>query len=65
MSEWTRDEALEAISDKIRSGEPVGFLEAVAAINYQATKQEHARRNVWWRRLLRRFAAKQKGGTQE
>ena len=27
--------ALEEISDKIRKGEPVGFLEAIAAINYQ------------------------------
>ena len=30
-----RDEALEAVCDKIRSGEPVGILEALAAINYQ------------------------------
>ena len=30
-----RDEKLEEISDKIRRGEPVGFLEAIAAINYQ------------------------------
>ena len=30
-----RDAALEEISDKIRKGEPVGFLEAIAAINYQ------------------------------
>ena len=30
-----RDVALEEISDKIRRGEPVGFIEAIAAINYQ------------------------------
>lgn len=47
----TKDPYLEAISDKIRSGEPVGFLDAIAAINYQ----EHLRReriaNSPWRRL--------------
>ena len=32
-----RIEYMEEISNKIRSGEPVGFLEAIAAINYQAT----------------------------
>ena len=32
-----RNEYMEEISNKIRSGEPVGFLEAIAAINYQAT----------------------------
>lgn len=31
-----RCEQFEIISDKIRKGEPVGFLEAIAAINYQA-----------------------------
>ncbi len=30
-----KDEYMETISDKIRCGEPVGFLEAIAAINYQ------------------------------
>lgn len=30
-------EYMEEISNKIRYGEPVGFLEAIAAINYQAT----------------------------
>jgi len=33
VMQW--DAALEEISDKIRKGEPVGFLEAIAAINYQ------------------------------
>lgn len=32
-----RNEYMEEISNKIRSGEPVGFLDAIAAINYQAT----------------------------
>lgn len=30
-----RDEALEVLSDKVRKGEPIGFLDAIAAINYQ------------------------------
>ena len=30
------DEKLEEISDKIRKGEVVGFLEAIAAIEYQS-----------------------------
>lgn len=32
-----RCEQLERICEKIRKGEPVGFLDAIAAINYQAT----------------------------
>lgn len=32
-----RNEYMEEISNKIRSGEPVGFFEAIAAINYQTT----------------------------
>lgn len=35
-----RDPLLEELSDKVRRGEPVGFLEALAVINYQ----EHLRR---------------------
>ena len=30
-----RNEALEALSDKVRKGELIGFLEAIAVINYQ------------------------------
>ncbi len=48
-----RDEYLEEISEKIRRGEPVGFLEAIAAINYQGHWQAERRANVWWRRLIR------------
>lgn len=54
------DPALEAISDKIRSGEPVGFLEAIAAIDYQervrAEREARLRETfigrlrLWWRR---------------
>lgn len=42
MSIYTPDEItiLEAISDKIRRGEPVGMHEAVAAIDYQQWLRE-------------------------
>ena len=53
----TPDPVLEAISDKIRSGEPVGFLEAIAAINYQEQLRHEreaaslmGRLRAWWRR---------------
>lgn len=48
-----RDETLEVISDKIRSGIPVRIREAIAAIDYQHARQAYARRNVWWRRAIR------------
>jgi len=34
MSEF--DAELEALSDKIRMGEPVGFWQAIAVVDYQA-----------------------------
>jgi hypothetical protein len=37
------DPVLEEISDKIRMGEPVGLLEALAAINYQEALKRHKR----------------------
>ena len=36
----TTDPVLEEISDKIRRGEPVGILEALAAIDYQEKRQK-------------------------
>ena len=47
----TKDPILEAISDKIRMGEPVDYLEAIAAINYQ----EQLRREREANSLIRRF----------
>ena len=46
-----RDDALEALSDKVRKGEPIGFLEAIAVINYQ----EHLRREREANTLLARL----------
>ena len=54
------DPALEELSDKVRKGEPIGFLEAIAVINYQkALKTEResmlrktflGRLKLWFRR---------------
>lgn len=52
---WVRDEVLEAISDKIRGGEPVGIMEAVAAIQYNDEKNEYLRANKWCRRIFARL----------
>lgn len=56
------DPTLEALSDKIRAGEPVGFLEAIAVINYQEQlrherealrgKTLFGRLRNWWRRTV-------------
>lgn len=55
-----RDEYLELVSDKIRKGEPVGFLEAIAAINYQGHLQAEREANRWHRRFGRWLGAKAK-----
>ena len=47
------DPFLEEISDKIRKGEPVSFIQAVAAINYQGQLRYEREYNRWWRRLFR------------
>jgi hypothetical protein len=55
-----RDAHLEALSDKIRKGDPVGFLEAIAAINYQEhlrAEREALRSKTFLGRLLRWFRA--------
>lgn len=47
---------LESISDRIRRGEPVGILEAIAAIDYQTglqAERERIRAGKWWNRLFR------------
>lgn len=52
------DVQLEALSDKIRRGEPVGFLDAIAAINYQEqlrAEREALRNKTFLGRLLRWF----------
>jgi len=52
-----RDERLEVISDRIRHGIPVGMVEAIAAIDYQAAMRKERENNRWHRRLSRRAKA--------
>lgn len=41
------DPTLEALSDKVRSGEPIGFLEAIAVIEYQERlRQERQEKSI-------------------
>ena len=49
----TRDETLEALSNKVRKGEPVDFLEAIAVINYQETLRREREANSWAARVKR------------
>ena len=57
MSEPTADDAiLEELSDKVRRGEPIGFLDALAVVHYQErlrAEREDARRNSLLGRLKR------------
>ena len=48
-----RDDTLEALSDKVRKGEPIGILEAVAAINYQENLRREREANTLVARLKR------------
>lgn len=48
-----RDETLEALSDKVRMGEPIGFLEAIAVINYQESLRREREANSLRARLKR------------
>jgi hypothetical protein len=48
-----RDEVLEALSDKVRCGEPIGFLEAIAVINYQENMRRQREANSLVARLKR------------
>lgn len=47
------DETLEALSDKVRKGEPIGFVEAIAVINYQKTQRRERETNTLVARLRR------------
>lgn len=57
-NDFQEDPLLEKVSDMIRRGIPVTFLEAVAAINYQEKKEAHLhqqRMKKWWYRLWKRI----------
>lgn len=49
------DEVMEMLSNKVRKGEPVSLLDAIAVINYQATLRAERRvnrsKNPWGRFL--------------
>ena len=49
------DPNLEALSEKIRKGEPVGFLEAIAAINYQEQLRTEREYNSFRNKAMRGF----------
>lgn len=48
------DARLEALSDKIRAGEPVGIVDAIRVIDYQERLQAH-RQAQWSKTLIGRF----------
>ena len=59
---FERNDELERISDLIRHGTPVGFYQAIAAIDYQNARKQHeceqaelTRQNAWWRRAIGRI----------
>lgn len=48
-----RDDTLEALSDKVRKGEPIGFFEAIAVVNYQENLRREREANSIVARLKR------------
>lgn len=59
------DPYLEEVSDKIRSGIPVSFFEAIAAINYQEAiriEKNEKKKNSFFRRLIRFLPFNKKSG---
>ena len=48
---------MEEISDKIRRGEPVGIMEALAAIEYQRQRKQQEPPTLW-KRVVRFFLPK-------
>jgi hypothetical protein len=57
-----KDERLELISEEIRSGIPVSFMDALAAIDYQDEIKREREANKWPRRLRRWLQAALGGG---
>lgn len=43
---------LEALSEKVRRGEPIAFHEAIAVIDYQETLKAARKRKGFWRKLF-------------
>jgi hypothetical protein len=58
----TDRELLEALSGKVRKGEPIGFLEAIAVVNYQENMRREREANSIFARLKRWLRAAALGG---
>jgi hypothetical protein len=61
----TERETLEFLSDKVRKGEPISFLQAVAVINYQEQLRQEREANSllgrlrsWWRSIAKNTKGK-------
>ena len=54
-------ELLESLSNKVRDGDPISFLEAIAVINYTQLKAERdaRRENSFFGRLKRLFSKRE------
>jgi hypothetical protein len=48
---------LEALSDKVRRGDPIGFHEALAVVEYQTALRAARDRQGFWRTLFRKMTS--------
>jgi hypothetical protein len=46
------DERLEALSDRVRRGQPIGLGEAIEVIAYQEAIKARRKRRSWWARFI-------------
>lgn len=53
-----KEDRLEMLSDKVRWGEPIDFLEAIEVIDYQKKLKQERINNSWANRLRRFFGIK-------
>lgn len=63
----TKDPVLEALSDKVRCGEPIDFLDAIAVINYQEQRRQERIANslsnrfrLWVRSVFKKLTGEAK-----
>ena len=60
----TERDVLEALSDKVRMGEPISFFDAIAVIEYQERLRQEREENSllsqlrsWWRSVVTKGGA--------
>jgi hypothetical protein len=60
----TERDLLEALSDKVRMGEPISFFDAIAVIEYQERLRQEREKNSllgqlrsWWRSVVTKGGA--------